>query len=234
MSKPNANAKRPMPLNVSTETFIGEWGRCIDDKASDTTELIKMLQPFVTHWESQLRNQTQAYHINYVTLCKLLSSDIDSSLSMIRAWLNWADNTSTVQNELTFLFLERVRKFKYYPTLAKPIMVEYVIARDFKLALRQYITSIWRKTNRDAHFQAEYDVDYDEEIVYDYSDSIIVRDLKLDSWQNYLIDLILSNYSTVERSNLTLMHRRNLYTEENKIWDLIRLKLLDSSAQEDQ
>ena len=26
------------------------------------------------------------------------------------------------------------------------------------------------------------------------------------------------------------MHRRNLYTEENKIWDLIRLKLLDSSA----
>lgn len=220
---------RPMPMDVKTTTFIAEWKKCILDDSFDTTDLFAMLEPFLEHWEKQLRKQDPTEHINYSTLCSLLSDDMELSLNKISRWLSWADSTSTVKNELAYIFLERIRKFKYYPSLARPIMVEYVIARDFKLALKHYITGIWRKVHRDALLTAEYGVDFDIELDYSYPDPLIYKQLeKLNNWQQYLLKLIIEQYSSKERSELTLIHRRNLYIEEKKIWDLIKLKLLDS------
>ena len=220
---------RPIPIDVETQTLIDEWKLCISDKQSDTTNLFKMLDPFFAHWERQLRRIDKVEHINYSTLCSLLSDNFDISLQKIAAWVKWVDSTSTIKNELAYIFLERIRKFKYYPNLARPIMVEYVIARDFKLALRHHIVGIWRRINRDAHHKAEYNVDLNLEVDYTYSDPIVYKHLeKLDTWQYYLLKLIIDQYSSKERSELTLIHRRNLYIEEKKIWDLVKLKLLDN------
>ena len=222
-------SSRPMPINVDTQTFIDEWKYCILDNKSDTTKLFKMLDPFFKHWEKQLKREDAIEHINYTTLCSLLSDNIESSLDQISTWLSWVESTSTVRNELRYIFLERIRKFKYYPSLAKPIMVEYVVARDFKLALKKYIVSIWRKTKRDAHFIADYNVDLDLEFDYSYFDPLVNKQLeKLNNWQQYLLKLIIEQYSSKDRSELTLIHRRNLHIEEKKIWDLVKLKLLDN------
>jgi len=225
---------RPMSLEVSSEIFVSEWGRCIADKKSDTTELMKMIKPFVADWETQLRQQAQETNLHYTTLCKLLSKSIPESLSMVRCWVSWAESTSSIENELTYLFLERVRRFKYYPTLAKPTMVEYVIARDYKLGLNHFIRNVWKRHNRDAHLTAEYGVDYDIEIEYAYPDPFLFNKTHLNQWQVYLLNLMLTNYNTTERSDLTHMHRRNLHVEEKNIWDSIKQRLSDNSTPEDR
>lgn len=229
MSENKTIKSRPMPLEVDTETFIAEWKKCILDKSSDTQHLFIMLEPFLDHWESQLKRKSEVEHINYSTLCSLLSDNPETSLLMIKKWIEWVQSTSNIKNELSYIFLERVRRFKYYPSLARPIMVEYVIARDFKLALKHHITGIWRKIHRDAHYIAEYDVDFDLEFDYSYVDTLVYKEIeKLTNWQQYLLKLILDQYSSKDRSELTLIHRRNLYIEEKKIWDLVKLKLLDN------
>lgn len=229
MSDEKLIKSRPMPMDEETQNFIQEWKCCILDDNSNTNKLFLMLEPFFLHWEKQLKRQDKIEHINYSTLCCLLSKENKNSLKMIECWLNWVEKTSTINSELSYIFLERIRKFKYYPTLAKPIMVEYVIARDFKLALKQQIVNVWRKVHRDAHLLADYDVDFDKEVDYSYLDPLVYKQLeKFNNWQQYLLKLILDQYSSKDRSELTLIHRRNLYIEERKIWDLVKLKLLDN------
>lgn len=223
-----ADNSRPMPMDTPTSVFVDEWKACIENASHDTTRLFTMLDPFIAHWKSQITAQTYDYHINYLTLCNLLSDDLDESLNMIRCWVDWAEKTSSVESELRYLLLERIRKFKYFPTQANPIMAEYVIGRDFKLALNHYIRDIWRKHNRDALLSAEHSIDFDAEYSYTYPDYIMWKNLNLDTWQSYIIKLIIDEYSSKDRSDLTLVHRRNLYLQEKKIWDLIKLKLLDS------
>lgn len=233
MPKPLPTNVRPMTLDVSSEIFTSEWGRCILDKKYDMTKLITMIKPFVKEWEYQLKQQSKEQNINYVTLCKLLSEDSAESLKMIKCWVSWAESTSTIENELTYLFLERVRRFKYYPTLARPVMVEYVVARDYKLGLKHFIRNVWRQHGRDALLTAEYDVDYDKKISYSYQDPFIFDKDNMSPWHLYLLNLVLSNYNTTERSELTHIHRRNLYIEEKKIWDSIKQRLSSSSVPEE-
>jgi len=117
-----------MPMDVETIPFITEWKKCILDSSNDTTKLFVMLDPFLKHWERQLRRQDDIEHINYTTLCCLLAEDKINALESISNWISWVESTSTIKNELTYIFLERIRKFKYYPSLARPFMVEYIIA----------------------------------------------------------------------------------------------------------
>lgn len=233
MYEPLPTNVRPMKLDVTSEEFVSEWGRCILNKKSDITTLLEIVDPFIKNWEKLLRERNDQKDISYVTLQKLLSKDKEHSLVMIDSWIQWADSTSTVENELLYLFIERVRRFKYYPSLAQPGMVEYVIARDYKLSLKHFIKRIHNLKNRDALLTAVYGSNYDEAVIQEYPDPFILNKDKLTAWHLYLLNLIVSNYNTVERSELTHIHRRNLYIEERTIWDSLRQRLLGSLAPEE-
>ena len=215
---------RPLPLGIPSEDFSEEWKKCIGDPNSDLTFLFELMDPVFTHWSNFLSRKTLENDINFNTLCRLLSEDADEALKMIDDWINWIEqNSSSLEDELKYIFLERTRKIRYEPTLARPVMVEYIVAKDFKLGIYHRIRSICRYIKRDAFFYLDPS-DFEIATTFKMKDFLLIKNLDLNAWQSYLLYLLKEGYTSVERSNLTKTHRRNLYNEEKEIWQLLNQK----------
>lgn len=219
---------RSLPLHVDGGEFSKEWLRCISDKESDLTELIEMMQPVFQHWKRKLLSIDMKDDINYLTLCRLLSPDSDKALKLIKNWIDWAEINSTIIEELEYLFVIRTRKFKYKPALARSSMIEYIVARDFKHGLYHHIRFANRLKERDALYHSESIENIEIAVEFDTPDYFLLDAIKNNEWDSYLFHLISQGYTSVERSTLTKIHRRNLYKEEKEIWDLAKQKLFDS------
>jgi len=216
---------RSLPLTVDGRVFSEEWLKCIGDPKSDLTKLIEMMKPVFIHWEKKLLSLDLSDDINYLTLCKLISLNLDEALKHINIWIEWAVNTSSIQEELEYIFIQRMRKFKYKPALAKPGMIEYIVARDFKLGIHHHMRSINRLATRDALFTAESLEDYDIIDEVDFPDFFLLETIKGNDWNSYLFHMIANGYTSTERSQIVKIHRRNLYKEEQQIWQLLKQKL---------
>ena len=216
---------RSLPLTVDGRVFSKEWLKCIDEPESDLTKLIDMMKPVFIHWENKLLLLDLSDDINYLTLCKLISIDLEEALSHINTWIEWAQNTSSIREELEYIFIQRMRKFKYKPALARPAMIEYIVARDFKLGIHHHMRSINRLVNRDALFSAEGLENNDIIDEVDFPDFFLLDTIKQNNWDSYLFHLIKNGYTSTERSQIVKIHRRNLFKEEQQIWHLLKQKL---------
>lgn len=213
----------PLTLSVSQEAFANEWKKCISDKSSDLSEIMIMIEPFLKIWEKQLKNIFNP-NIHFLTLCKLLSKkDINIAVNMVKDWVSWVETDSTIEHELKYLFIERLRNFKYKPALARPHSVEYIVAKDFKLALRNYIRTICRLVKKDVIYSAVYQ-EYETLHTVENPDVLLIKNLKLDNWQSYLLQLYKQGLSSSGRAQKLHIHRRDLYKEEKQLWDLLREK----------
>ena len=127
--------RRPLPLKVESSIFVNTWKACIADKQSDLTYVLCMMEPVFVHWERLLKARDLKEDINFLTLCRMLDPDPSVALNKIKKWVAWAESSSSVKEELIYIFIERMRKFKYSPSSASDRMVEYVVAKDFKRGL---------------------------------------------------------------------------------------------------
>lgn len=218
---------RPLALEIETEDFVEEWKKCVTDKQSDLSILIDMMNPVFIKWENLLSKKDLSDDIGYTTLCKLISPNPEEAKETISLWLQYIENTSDFMSEIQYIFIERMRKFKYVPTLASSIMVEYVVAKDLKLALYHHIRYVSRLINREALYHSDIESNLEIQIEEELPDFFLLKniDADLNPWQSYLFFMIKEGYSSVKRSELTRIHRRNLYKEEQTIWHLIKQKL---------
>ena len=219
---------RPLKLKHSSEEFTQEWIRCIQDKTSDLSKIITMMRPVFKHWGQLLSAGTAKDDIGHTTLCRLLSpSSQEEALSKIKLWLQWIKANSDITSELQYIFLERMRKFRYTPTLASPIMVEYLIAKDFKLGIYHHIRYTLRLLAREALYHSEMEANLEIPTDGSQIDWLLLKNIEteLTTWQSYLLFMIKQGYSSIKRSELTKIHRRNLHNEEKKIWHLIKQTL---------
>jgi hypothetical protein len=103
-------------------------------------------------------------------------------------------------------------------------MIEYVVSKDYKLGLHHHIRAINRLKMRDALYYSEQLEDDDFTIEVIFPDFFLIKKIQSNDWNSYLFHLISEGYSTIERSELTKLHRRNLYKEEQKLCHLVKLK----------
>ena len=217
--------RRPLPLEVDSSSFVSVWKACAKNKNSNLTALMQMMEPVFDRWEHFLLRKNYDIDINFLTLCRMLSADPDLALSKIDNWIEWAQSSSSIKEELQLIFLERVRKIKYTPDIASDKMVEYVVARDFKRALHHHIRAINRLRYRDCLFHADI---FDEIEIEAYTEEVdfwVLDRIKSNKWNSYLFHLISEGYTSVQRSELTKIHRRTLYNEEKKLCQLLKPKL---------
>lgn len=210
---------RPMPLKVSSEVFTNEWERCWRDEGSDLTKLHRMVRPFLLHWEAMLTRPEYPKDINYVTLCRLVSPDsVERALNLIDSWVRAATQSSSVYEELEMLFVERVRTLNYFPGFAKPLMAEFVIARDYKLALRHKIVAILTQ----AGAEITYGMDpQDPSLIptsHPFPDTLLVKNLDLDPWESYLLELVRRGCALKDMEALTHIPTEHIFYEEKAIW----------------
>ena len=168
--------KKPFPASVPTEKFQEEWLKCIGNKDSNVCSLLEIMKPAFSHWEKLLLGTADRADIGFVTLCQLLDKDPETSLQKLNCWVEWVLKNSDIISELQYIFLERVRKFKYKPSLAAPIMVEYIAARDFKLGIYHQIRMIHRLSKREATFYID-DYEFDMMSETELPDYLLLKNI---------------------------------------------------------
>ena len=218
---------RPLALDITPKEFTQEWVKCVQDKTSDLSTVLSMMQPVFDNWKCLLSTTVEKDDISYITLCKLLSPEPEKAREYIDLWLEWIKVNSDIISELQYIFIERIRKFRYVPTLANAKMIEYIVAKDLKLGIYHHMRYTLRLLGREALYHADIEENLEVQIVEIVPDFLLLKkiDKGLNKWQSYLFYMIREGYSSVHRSELTKIHRRNLYNEEKKIWHLIKQTL---------
>ena len=198
---------------------------CILDKTSDMTRLLEVIDPFISKWEDLLTGKEETKDINYIALCRMLSpKDPAIAIEKISSWVQSIHAPGSVYDELVYLFIERVRRIKYKPKLAKPLAIEHIVANDFRMGLNHVIRGACRRIERDAFTKAESYEKIEIPVLVEYADYLLIENLNLDRWESYLLHLLKQGFSSVERSQLTHFHRRSLYTQEQNLWHLLKQK----------
>lgn len=221
---------RPLDLPIESKVLADEWLFCIDKKDSDLKKLLLMIRPALKIWAKYFLGIIDGREdINYVTLCKLLSSNMLEATQMIQNWVSWVGKENLL-SELEFIFIGQIRKIRYSPNLASPRMVEYIIARDLKTGIYNHIRKTNRLLKRDALHYCDDNTNFTTETFSPTEHDSLLRSRteKLGQWGTYLAHLVQDGYTSVERAKLLHLDRRNLYREEEKIWHLLRKKQLNS------
>lgn len=220
---------RPMPLEVSSEVFADEWHKCWEDKESDLTTLFLMVKPLLLHWERMFTIPTYNKDIQYIALCKYLApNDPDEAITKLAQWVEWAENTTSVLEELEFIFMRRIRSMGYYPKFAKPISVEYVIVTDFRYAVNAAIRSVLSIAVHEIDYAKNSCISPGLLIEYDLPDYLLLKNLSFSKWESYLFYLVLEGYSSYEISRITRIPRETYYYEEKQIWQCLKARLSDN------
>ena len=212
---------RAMPLDCTSKEFVTEYLACRLDPERPTDELYRLVTPFFDHWVRMFREHDYPKDINYIALCRRLYPRDQEPIETLRYYIRWADQTSSLREELELLFFERLRGLRYYPKAAHPKMAEYVIAMDFRNYLKdQIVSSI-------AH---PIDIPSPEltfnslEVEDAHPDHLLLKNLGLDAWESYLLELLKLGMNTMEISALTRLPRKTFAKEENQIWLRLRQK----------
>ena len=217
-----------MPLEVTSNIFSMEWKACWEDSDRDVTQLLNMIQPFLDHWKALLTNIAYPRDIHYSTLCQLFGKNVEEAVGIIKGWVRYAENTTSVMEELQMLFLERLRRLKYFPNRASHIMAEYVIARDFKYNLMHKISTVLGQNGSEVEYQLNPE-DPDEICVeYNHPDYILIKGLDFNLWESYIFTLLKMGTTTSDTSRLTRIPRVSMLRQEQKIWQSLETKQFDS------
>jgi len=210
--------KRSLPLQVDPKTFSLEWRACWQDKDRDMTTLMGYATPMIKHWRALLQ-RTALPDINFVSLCAQLSPDADVALRKVNRWLRWATHSSSIEEELELLFITHVRTANYFPKFANYAMAEYVIAKDFRSRLKDFINK--------AHIQnMEYILfdtsRYQIAVEPDYPDYFLLKHLHLNKWELYLFQWMKTGHSSADFTRASHIPFDTFKHEERNIWRLLK------------
>ena len=207
-----------MKLTVSPTVFIDEWKQCYLDPDRDKGELFTLLTPFFAHWKALLSEPSYTKDVQYYALLRLLQSDFDDSLDVVALYVQWCEENFSVEEDLSFLFLKRLAYFGFASEAVEPARMEYIIARDFMLYLRNRIRGVYRKEGlKDTAFAILYNSE--ERFDCDYHpDYLLLAGIELDPWRLMLLHYRLSGYGIVQTQDLTHMPRPTIYYEGREAW----------------
>jgi len=219
------NSQKPLSSDTDTSALVAEWKSVCLDHSSDLTNIYTIIKPSLVHWEKILSSGRYIEDINIYTLVNLLSEDVNQGAIILKTWVSETKRTSSILDELTFIFIKRMRKVKYIPRANSDKIIEYVIARDLKLGLKDEILSFWSRYRRENSFNVN-EISTDNFVYYDkLPDYYLVDTIKKDYWLYYLCSLIYQGYTSIQRSELTHIKRQNLYREEKELWHLLKSRL---------
>jgi len=192
-----------------------EYLACRLNPKQSTNKLHALVMPFFDHWVRMLVEPAYPKDLNYIALCRRLCYKSEDPTELLHYYINWANRTSSVKEELVFLFFERLRNLKYYPKLASPKMAEYVIAMDFRNYLKDRIVSSVRHPIDIPNPELTFNSLRVEDTHPDY---LLLKTLGLDAWESYVLELLKLGMNTMEISVLTRLPRKTFAKEENQIW----------------
>lgn len=198
--------KKNLPSSIDSELFKKLWIEALEDKDSDVTELLKLLDPFFQKLIDQILTFRQL-DFNFVSLCQYISPDPTQAATKIK---NWVKNSDSIYSDMIYCFMKRLRAVKKIPKNGRPLMVEYYFITDFKYELSKFIKK--QKYNINNPIKQEY--------------SEVKLNITFDNnWQKYLYNLYMQGYNNSEISQLTKISRKTIIKEGKKLCQCLKHKL---------
>lgn len=199
--------KRNLPDSIDSKSFKKVWIAALQDKKSDLTELMLLLNPFLEYVLQELYFKKDSFFL--LSLLSLIDEDLSKSLKKLNLFLK----TKDTREEIILCIISRCRQLKKIPARAKPYMVEYYFVLDFKYAFSKLIKKqkyIFLEEDTLSHF---------------YSDIFYLDKSFMDPWQKYLYYMYGCGYNTTEISQLTNLSRKTLIKDKEKLCQCLKLRL---------
>lgn len=195
-----------MPLEAPPEEFAKLFRAIVGDSNADVTELMNISRPFITYWADNLRMKFPDVQI--VSLLRLLDRDLDVSISMVDQWIASVEETHSLEEELTEVYLESLRSLSYCPARAKPRKVEYIVALQFKRRLKDLIKVHHPviKTIEGQQTTTQKDIDW-----------YLLKKLTADTWDESLIFWICRGYDAEDISRTTYISKETIRNDVRKL-----------------
>jgi len=198
--------KKNLPATIDSNLFKSLWVQALEDKQSDLTNLLSLLEPFFQKLIQQFLT-FKNLDFTFVSLCQYISPDPKQAITKIN---NWIENSDSIYSDIVFCFIKRTRAIKKIPTKGRPLMVEYYFITDFKYELSKYIKK--QKYNTTNNIKQEY--------------SEIKLNINFENnWQEYLYNLYMQGYNNSEISQLTKLSRKTIIKEGKKLCQCLKHKL---------
>lgn len=205
------STNQTLHLEVDSALFKKECFNFLQTKRM-SNEYLLMLKPFIQHW-IKLLNQNLPPDIHYATLCNSLEEYGGNYI--VQKWVE--QHSEDLEEELYFVLCSALNKIKYWPPSKNTKQYEYLIALFFRMNLREYIIQTLQK----------YDIVDDNYIYYipfedNIPDHLLLKNMTVNIWQNYLFYLITNGFSTLEIANIIKIPRETFYYEEQQIWQQLK------------
>jgi hypothetical protein len=219
--------QRPLPLAVSDEVFINEWRLCREDKARDASTLFGMIKPFLIEWRQNLDDTAPEKNIHYIGLLQLLEAKGYNPVKAIDMWVQRARRLSSIDDELSLIFCEQLRKMKFVPHTDRFELCEWVIAMNFKYRLQTKIqVAVAKGVDAEPQGLTFESTETVEDIHPDY---LLWKNTGFSVWQQYMFLLHEYEETALSISKLCHIPRETFYYEEIEIWQ--RLKQMYSDKE---
>ena len=213
-------AVRPMSLTCSSAKFVAEYRACWEDPDRNTQRLYKLAKPFINSWVHMLQTPGSKKDISFVTLCRMLEAQGKEPVSTISYWCQAVSSSSSVEEEITLLFFTRLRAMKFFPKQASAIMAEYVVAKDFRNALKDAIAKVYNNPI-DLLKPGITSLLWVEDDLPDY---LLLKNFERTLWEDYLLELFKSGYSAADIARFTHIPHRTVIREVSNLWNQLRTR----------
>lgn len=210
---------RPMKLDVSSKVFASVWKECWKNPNKDIMPLLDILDPFFKHWIYMLTEPGSEKDINYITLCFLIEGCGPPAPKAIKKWVRYGTHSVSLYEEFQLMAIEYLRTVGYFPSLASPIMVEYVIARDLKLRLAKKIVKAYKQSIDIPVEASTFNTLTHED---HYPDYFMLNQLTDTQWNLYLSLFVTQGLPTLEIAEITKIPRITFYYEERELWHKLK------------
>jgi hypothetical protein len=215
--------QRPCPgFTVPSEVFTNAWYKVWKNRNSDITELLEISKELITYWEKLLTNPDYPKDINYITLCQLISGSPKKAINLIKRYVIWCKDRSSVFEELQLLLINYIRNCNYFPAKASYVMAEYVIMNNFKYRLGDEIRRGLRLKQSELLIRSRSRSIPEEEVEDNYTDVFLLKNLNLNDFESIILDYELAGYNLNEIGKLIYHHREYFYYKEKDLWHRIR------------
>lgn len=188
---------------VDEDTVVSEIKACIREKARDKTLLFSYLKPYLEHWTYVI--ESKGLDENISTIIFLLSGYTDSPSDL---YLSWIQNSKPIRQELDYILITMLDDLSYLKNREE---------ESYSLKMFNYLFLHRVKRNILKQKYIKPKERFSPEVYQLHSDYLLIKNIGITYWEQYLISLLEEGYTYKEIQEITDLDKKTLTTEVRNI-----------------
>ena len=204
-------------LDVGLIEYADEIVKCIQDHSRSRSLLCEWSKPFIEMMAKQLLGKSEEKEINYVIVLRRVADRYDPP-DAVRYWVEYIEQTHSVEEELWMLFLHSLNQIERLPKRMKARRVETRLVTQFRSNLKNSIRKLVDAPLFDA-LPEEYEPEQFELV---HPDWYLLKNLQLSEWEQWLLWMLDQDHTYKEVSQITGTSIKEIQNDMEYLWNLAK------------